>query len=383
MAAIGRRQFGHIRKLPSRRWQASYTGPDLNRHTAPFTFETKMDAEAWLVAERRIVEGRNWIAPKLRGAAEKAAQPPTLRDYSTGWMESRALKPRTHEHYRRLLDRLILPTLAELRLSDLTPTVVRNWHTALGPGTPTLRAHAYVLLRTICTSAVAEQLITINPCVLPGASNAKTVHKPKPATLAELSTIVESMPDRYRLAVLIAAWCGLRFGELTELRRSDIDLKTGYIHVRRGVVRADHQVIVGKPKSDAGVRDVAIPPHLVPAIRRHLSEHVAFGRDALLFQGRRSGQQLAPATLYGPFYKARVAAGREDLRWHDLRHTGATLAAATGATLAELMARIGHSTAGAALRYQHAAKDRDRVIAEALSRMAEVADTPKTSVADE
>jgi len=69
------------------------------------------------------------------------------------------------------------------------------------------------------------------------------------------------------------------------------------------------------------------------------------------------------------FYPARSKAGREDLRFHDLRHTGAVLAASTGATLAELMARLGHSTPGAALRYQHAAQDRDRVIAAALSEL--------------
>ena len=67
---------------------------------------------------------------------------------------------------------------------------------------------------------------------------------------------------------------------------------------------------------------------------------------------------------------AREAAGRPDLRWHDLRHTGAVLAAATGASLAELMARLGHSTVGAAMRYQHAASERDQIIAAALSRLA-------------
>jgi integrase len=85
---------------------------------------------------------------------------------------------------------------------------------------------------------------------------------------------------------------------------------------------------------------------------------------------------MAPATLYRVFYPARDAAGRPDLRFHDLRHTGAVLAAATGATLAELMARLGHSTAGAALRYQHAAAERDKVIAEALSKLANGSVTP-------
>jgi integrase len=93
------------------------------------------------------------------------------------------------------------------------------------------------------------------------------------------------------------------------------------------------------------------------------------GRDGLLFPAVNGGQ-LAPSTLYRSFYPARERAGRPDLRFHDLRHTGAVLAASTGATLAELMARLGHSTPGAALRYQHAAQDRDRVIAAALSQLA-------------
>jgi integrase len=82
-----------------------------------------------------------------------------------------------------------------------------------------------------------------------------------------------------------------------------------------------------------------------------------------------TGLRTARTTLYRVFYKARVTAGRPDLRWHDLRHTGAVLAASTGATLAELMARLGHSTPGAALRYQHAARGRDAEIAAALSRL--------------
>jgi integrase len=365
-----RRSFGYIRKLPSGRIQASYVGPDLVRHSAPFTFDTRLDAEAWLLGERRIVASGNWIAPKQRRDAMEALLPPTLADYSAGWLESRTLRPRTRHHYRQMLDRQ-LRDLLRLRLTMITPTTVRSWYTALGPGTPVLRAQAYALLRTILNSAVAEQLITSNPCVLRGAGSAKTSHKPRPATLTELATIAQHMPERLQVAVLISAWCGLRFGELAELRRSDIDLKARVIHVHRAVVRVPgRSTAVGQPKSDAGIRDVAIPPHLVPEIKRHLGEHVAFGRDALLFPGS-GGGHLAPSSLYRHFYPARNAAGRPDLRWHDLRHTGATLAAATGASLAELMARLGHSTAGAAMRYQHAVRDRDQVIAEALSRMVE------------
>jgi integrase len=364
-----RRQFGYVRRLPSKRWQASYVGPDLARHAAPFTFDAKLDAEAWLLAERKIIEGGNWIAPKGRKEVTEALLPPTLGEYAAGWLRSRTLRDRTRFHYQQLLDRQFL-NLRNLRLTEITPTVVREWYTDLGPGTPVVRAHAYGLLRTILGTAVSEQIIPFNPCVMRGAGSAKTTHRPKPATLPELAIIVQQMPTRLQLAVLLAAWCGLRYGELIELRRSDIDMAKLVIHVRRAAYRVPGQgVKVGKPKSDAGIRDVNIPPHLLPEIKRHLGA-MPFGREALLFPGA-NGEHLAPSALYRHWYPARAAAGRTDLRWHDMRHTGATLAAATGASLAELMARMGHSTQGAAMRYQHAVSDRDRVIAEALSKLAE------------
>jgi hypothetical protein len=83
-----------------------------------------------------------------------------------------------------------------------------------------------------------------------------------------------------------------------------------------------------------------------------------------------NGNHMQPSTLYRHFYRARDKANRPDLRWHDLRHSGAVLAAQTGATLAELMARLGHSTHQAAMRYQHAAQGRDQAIAAALSVLA-------------
>jgi integrase len=197
----------------------------------------------------------------------------------------------------------------------------------------------------------------------------------KIATLAELDAIVAALPNRYRAMVLLAAWCGLRFGELTELRRGDIDLDAGLLRVRRGVVSVGGAFVVGEPKTAAGRRDVAIPPHLLAGVAEHLHLHVGADSKALLLPAR-GGGHMAPSSLYKVWYPARTAAGRQDLRFHDLRHTGATLAAATGATLGDLMARMGHSTPAAALIYQHAASDRDRAIARALSSFAEAKAIP-------
>jgi integrase len=106
-----------------------------------------------------------------------------------------------------------------------------------------------------------------------------------------------------------------------------------------------------------------------------LAKFVDGKRDSLIFPTEQGGY-LQPSTVYRHWYRARALAGRDDLRWHDLRHSGAVLAAATGASLAELMARLGHSTPQAAMRYQHAAQGRDREIAALLSKLADNRETP-------
>ncbi len=359
-----RRSFGALRRLPSGHYQASYTGPDGLRHTAPTTFDTKGDADAWLTIRRSEVVRGAWLPPEPAKPGHT-----TLGRYADGWLADRDLKPRTRAHYRQILDRLILPTFENTPVAAITPTLVRDWHAGLDRSTPTMRAHAYSLLRTILNTAVADELIPATPCRIRGAGQVQRARTIRPATLPELEDLTAAMPERLRALVLLAAWLGLRFGELAELRRKDIDMTNLIVHVRRGVVRVDGHTIIGTPKSTAGIRDVAVPPHLEPILRQHLADHAQPGRDGLLFPGALGGT-LAPGTLYSSFYPARNAAGRPDLRFHHLRHTGATLAAATGATLAELMARLGHSTPSAAMRYQHAAAGRDRAIADALSRLA-------------
>jgi integrase len=363
----GQRGFGYVRRLPSKRYQASYVGPDTQRRTAPSTFDTKEDAEGWLTDRRREIQGNAWQPPIV-----KKAKPLTFDEYATEWIATRNLKTRTREEYESLHERRLSPTFGAMPLAAISPDMVRRWYAAQGTKTPTARSHAYGLLRTIMGSAVEDRLIDHQPVHIRGAGSVKRKKMIRPATLDELEAIVQAMPQRYRLMTLLAAWTQLRFGELTELRRKDVDVKHGVLHVRRGVVHTKKTKTseVGTPKSDAGVRDVTIPPHLMPLVREHLHGTISGGRDGLLFPASHGGH-LAGSSVFKVFSRARAQAGRDDLRFHDLRHTGATLAAQSGATLAELMARLGHSTPTAAMRYQHAAADRDRQIAAALSALVE------------
>jgi integrase len=248
--------------------------------------------------------------------------------------------------------------------------VVRTWHANLAGRTgPTARAHTYALLRTIMGTAVSDELIAANPCRVRGGGQSRTVHRTRPATPQELAVIVAATPEPYRVMVQLAVWCSLRFGELAELRRSDVDAKRGVLRVRRGVTRTRSGRVVKAPKSEAGVRDVPIPSNILEDVRAHLAAHAEPGRDGLLFPARNGGH-LAPSSAYRWYYPARAAAGRADLTIHDLRHTGQTYAAAVGANLRELMARAGQSSPGAALRYLHEVDGRQREIADRLAGFA-------------
>ena len=317
-----RRPFGSVRRLRSGRYQVRYKGPDGRLYTGrqddgrALTFTTKGAADAHLATIRADIECGKWASPDT----PRAAQPPLLRDYAAAWLRQRRLADRTREHYQQVLRDHILPTFGGQQMTAITPADVRVWHAKLAERTgPTAQAHAYGVLRTILATAVADDVIAANPCRVRGGGQSRRATRTELPTLAELEAIVSRTPGRYRLMVLLAAWCGLRFGELAELRRGDVDVKDGRLHVRRGVVRTSAGRRVKGPKSEAGRRTVAVPPHLLPLLAGHMRDHVPASRDALLFAARHGGH-LAPASVYRWWYPARDAAGRPDLRFHDLRH---------------------------------------------------------------
>lgn len=124
----------------------------------------------------------------------------------------------------------------------------------------------------------------------------------------------------------------------------------------------------GKPKTAKSRRTVHLPAFVVAQLREHMAEHVAADVAALLFPDA-NGAPTSNATLSRLFRAARTLIGRPELRWHDLRHTGATLAYRAGASVPEVQARLGHTTMRAASIYAHTAADSDAALAQNLDAL--------------
>ncbi len=367
-----RRGFGKVRKLPSGRWQASYVGPDGKRHNAPSTFQAKADANGWLAAQQTDIARGSWGQP---AQPRRASRVPCFADYAATVIERRianGLSRNTASKYRGLLNGHLLPTFGATPVDAITVAMVNEWHVGYGRRTPATRANAYRLLASIMKAAIDEgKRDSSNPCRVPrGGADPRRAHDIEAATAGQVDALADAMRPEWRMIVQLAAYCQLRFGELAELRRRDVELDPaavrGVLRVRRAMTRVDGEMVVGPPKSAAGKRDVVVPPHLVGELAAHLAAHAGPGRDALVFTTPRGGQ-LYHAVLFREWKAARVSAGLPGFHFHDLRHTGATWLARNGATLKERMHRLGHSDYRMAARYEHADAERDAANAARLS----------------
>ncbi len=211
---------------PVTRWQARYRGPDGRERTR--TFDRQVDARAWLDTNSADVTRGAWIDPRPGRV--------TLRHYADRWLTERHdLRPSTRAKYRGLLDRHILPDLGDTSMTSLSATAVRGWHARLLARHLSTAAGAYRLLATICHVAVADRVIAVSPCQVKGAAAESAAERPT-ITVPELAVAVEAAPDRWRLAILLAAWCQLRRGEVLGLQRQNVDTEAGSIAIRRAVV---------------------------------------------------------------------------------------------------------------------------------------------------
>ncbi|MCA0252005.1 MAG: tyrosine-type recombinase/integrase [Actinobacteria bacterium] len=214
------------------------------------------------------------------------------------------------------------------------------------------------------------------------AITSSTPRKLTPIEPEHLDLLVAGIEiERYRLLVQLAAWGGLRYGELVALRRRDIDLRGDYpvvsvtrirdLHHRPAAARRASEDRRGGARRDAPLRTQT--DHRRPPVTAHPTRS---GRAAVLFG--KNGGYLWESVFHKAWNKTRKAAGLPTLRIHDLRHSAAVWALQTEETFSRVQARLGHSTPAAALRYQHAASGSDERIAKGLDRKLGVQDQEPT-----
>lgn len=422
----GHRRFGNVRKLPSGRHQVRYLGPDGRMRNHPDTFERKGDAERVLsLIEAELIRGE-WTDPQ-RGKVR-------LGGYAQRWITQRpGLRARTVDLYRWLLGKHIEPYLGDIPIGKITTQVVREWRASLlARGVSvTMAAKAYRLLRAVLmTAAEEDKILPHNPCRLRGAGSENAPERPvvTVAQVFELANLAGRRPvgnvrklvaggyrrrfarngamrtspevfltradaeralwamacdgradcnhdRRYHALILLATFASLRWGEVTALRRCDLDLAAGTVRVRATFTeRSTGEILLGPPKSRAGRRVVGIPAVIIPVLRDHLAIFTKPDPGALVFPGVMGGPlRRGNFNRMSAWPHAVAAIGANGLHFHDLRHSGNTFAAASGVGLKDLMARMGHDSERAALIYQHEARGADAAITTAINAHVEAA----------
>ena len=308
-----------------------------------------------------------WADPKLGRI--------TLAEWATRWQATTTnLRPTTRDLYAYLLRRFLLPTFGKAALSSIDPLAVRAWLTNLQAEqlSPSTVAKAYRLLSRILGAAVDAGYLVRNPCTVKGAGQERAPEM-RFATVAQVAALADAIDPRYRALILVAAYGGLRWGELVGLRVKRVDLLHGRVTVAEQVAEVNGQLIPGPPKTEAGRRTVTLPAVAAVALAEHLASFAEPGPEGLVFPAPQGGYLRRSNFRRRWWVPATRAVGVEGLRVHDLRHSAATMALAAGANTRELMERMGHTSPAVALRYQHVMAGRDQAIATALDELVQAA----------
>ena len=275
--------------------------------------------------------------------------------------------------------RYLIPRFGSTPIGKITVVAVQAWLADLHATKLSANsvAKAYRLMKAVMGDAVEAGLIARSPCRIRGAGTetAPEIHVATPAQVAALATAVG---PRWEALVFTAAYSGLRWGELAGLRRCDVDLMQQTITVSRKLAEVNGELSFGPPKSAAGRRTVGIPSFVARSLAAHLNLYALPGDNGLVFPST-DGEPMRRSNFRRRVWEpATNAAGMDGFTFHALRHTAATLGAASGASLKALMSRMGHSSPRAALRYQHVIDGQDADIVRYLERFADTPHVPAT-----
>jgi len=356
-----RRGIANIRHLPSGRYQLRYTDPYGERRTGG-TFATKVEADKEVARITRAIESGTWSPGATVTPEGVPTNKLTLGDLGQIWRDGRvssrglSLSPNTLKEYERLISSTLAP-FADRPVKSITSTQVEAWFKTEHRRAPNQASKAYKHLNQLCTYAIRQGYLTLNPCRIEGASNYAPASVPDVPTLAQVRVMLETSTYPWHAFFTLAAWGGFRKGELLELRRKDLDavesegVNLWSVSVRRAVIWDGATAIVREPKTPGSIRTVLLPKSASEALDSHLAA-LGDGEEQLLFPNQRNPlKHQGEYELRGAWHRAQNESGFTG-RFHSLRAFAATQFGLQGATAIELMERLGHRNIKTAMRYQ-------------------------------
>jgi integrase len=361
---------GTIYKRTDGRWLAQLTVPGGKRKS--FYGATREEARRKLAAALHDLD---------RGI-QPAGERQTVAQYVAHWLEVArpTIKPRTWIRYEQLLRKHTMPMLGRTALARLTPQQVQALYAAkITEGlSPTTVHHLHAVLHRALDQAWRWGLIARNPCDLVDAPHMGH-HEMQVFTPAQARTFLDAIQGhRYEALFTLALTTGMHQGELLGLHWSDVDLDSASVQVRTNLQRYKGTVSMSTPKTAHSRRQLTLSLTAIEALRRHrtrqVEERLALGADwqdqDLVFPNSTGKPANAGYLLRSEFYPLLERAGLPKMRFHDLRHSAATLMLGSGVHPKIASEVLGHARTGTTMDlYSHTSMTMQRDASAAMDRL--------------
>ena len=353
---------GNIRKRKDGRWEGRYTAGH--------------DANGKAIYKNVLGKTQTEVKEKLKKAIEESKGLDIVKagEYTVGqwldfWLENYAklkVRPSSYQTYKGFLNNHIKPNIGNIPLPKLTTMELQQFYKKLlesgrvdrieaknkpkGLSVKTVR-NLHQMVSSALNLAVAQKLIPVNPasaCALPKVERKEMKTIPVEQLNAFLAEAKASGVFELYYIDLVT---GLRRGELLGLKWDDIDLKNGVLHVRRQVMRQEGKMVEAPLKTKNSYRSIAIPADAVEVLKMQ-RDKIGNGSE-YVFPSPTGGPMSSDSVLH-MLQRVLKRAGLERIRFHDLRHTFATLALQNGVDVKTVSGMLGHYSAGFTLdTYAH------------------------------
>ena len=358
---------GSIRKRKDGRWEGRYSAgydPSTGKRITKNVLG-KTQAEVKEKLKIAIQEAEALDLTRADGC--------TVEEWVNTWFETYSkpnIRPSTADYYRRFIDCHIIPVLGNIKLKDLTVRHIQKLYNDLKDHgrvreaqkskTPGLSS-AYIrglhtMFHNCLNRAVKERLILRNPsedCIVPKLQKKEM----KILQPDHVSSYLKAAYERDVLPLFfLELVTGLRKGELVALLWSDLDLEHQTLSVSKQIVARDGQPQVTRPKTETSIRQISVSQETIDLL---LQEHKKHPDNPYMFPSPRTGEMYHPDSVVNLHKKILKDAGLEHIRFHDLRHSFATMALQSGVDVKTVSSMLGHSDAGFTLRtYTHATRQK-------------------------